>query len=245
MDRWKDRVALVTGASGSIGLAIARTLAMHGMQVVICGRNFEKLKEVAEELNQYGSGSVYGCDITQEDEILAMFEKVNDKYGGVDVMINAAGLANGAALTTGKTSDWKRMIDVNILGAAICSREAINSMKRFDADDGHIININGLSGHRVEQNASTHFYAATKFALTAMTEGLRQELRDKRSHIKVSQISPGVVQNEFLGGRTPLESNSYKAIEGQDVADIVRSILSTPPHVQIHDVLVRPLDQSH
>ncbi|XP_045894931.1 dehydrogenase/reductase SDR family member 11a isoform X1 [Micropterus dolomieu] len=200
MERWKGRVALVTGASVGIGAAVARALVQQGMRVVGCARNVDKIEKLAAECQSAGySGTLipYKCDLSNEEEILSMFSAIKTLHKGVDVCINNAGLAHNEPLLSGKTEGWRNMIDVNVLALSICTREAYKSMKERNVDDGHIININSMGGHRVVPSADEHFYCATKYAVTALTEGIRQELREANTHIRATCISPGIVETEF------------------------------------------------
>ncbi|XP_028320377.1 dehydrogenase/reductase SDR family member 11-like [Gouania willdenowi] len=253
MQRWKDRVALVTGASVGIGAAIAAELVRCGMKVVGCARDVDKIQKLADVCQRAGYSGVlvpYKCDLTNEEEILSMFANIKAQHSGVDVCINNAGLAHAEPLLSGQTSGWKNMIDVNILGLSICTREAYQSMKERNIDDGHIIHINSMSGHRIVPVADTHFYSATKFAVTALTEGLRHELREANSRIRVSGISPGRVDTEFSSrlhkNKPDLAANAntdLKVLAASDVAEAVTYVLSAPPHVQIGDVQMRPVEQ--
>ncbi|TMS07732.1 Dehydrogenase/reductase SDR family member 11 [Larimichthys crocea] len=177
-----------------------------------------------------------------------MFAAIKEQHKGVDVCINNAGLAHAEPLLSGKTSGWKNMMDVNVLALSICTREAYQSMKERNVDDGHIININSMSGHRVTPNADVHFYSATKYAVTALTEGLRQELREANTHIRATSISPGLVATEFAQrlynpDKAAAAYTKIKCLEAIDVADSVTYVLSAPPHVQIGDVQMRPVEQ--
>ncbi|XP_029571102.1 dehydrogenase/reductase SDR family member 11 [Salmo trutta] len=253
MDRWKGRVALVTGASVGIGAAICKALVQHGMKVVGCARNVEKIEKLAAECQSAGlTGTLvpYKCDLSNEEEILSMFSAIKTLHQGVDVCINNAGLAHSESLLNGKTDGWRTMIDVNVIALSICTREAYQSMKERKVDDGHIININSMSGHRVVFSADTHFYSATKYAVTALTEGLRQELREAKTHIRATCISPGMVETEFafrLHSLHPEKAaatyNSMKCLEAVDIASAVTYVLGTPPHVHIGDVQMRPVEQ--
>ncbi|XP_012695251.1 dehydrogenase/reductase SDR family member 11 [Clupea harengus] len=253
MERWKGRVALVTGASVGIGAAIAKALVRHGMKVVGCARNVEKIEKLSAECQSAGlSGTLipYKCDLSNEEEILSMFSAIKTLHQGVDVCINNAGLAHPEPLLSGKTEGWRTMMDVNVLALSICTREAYQSMKERNVDDGHIININSMSGHRVVPSASVHFYSASKYAVTALTEGLRQELREAKTHIRATSISPGLVETEFafrLHGDDPEKAAaayaSIKCLEAGDIASAVVYALSAPPHVQIGDILMRPVEQ--
>lgn len=247
-------MALVTGASVGIGAAIAKELVRHGMKVVGCARDVEKIQKLASECQSESLSGVLvpiKCDLTNEDEILSMFAAIKKQHSGVDVCINNAGLAHPESLLNGKTSGWRNMLDVNILALSICTREAYQSMNERNVDDGHIININSMSGHRVVPSADVHFYSSTKFAVTALTEGLRQELREANTHIKATCISPGVVQTEFfprLHNNNPDKAASpytkFKPLEAIDIANSVVYVLSAPPHVQIGDIQMRPVEQA-
>uniref|UniRef100_A0A3B5LTA5 Dehydrogenase/reductase SDR family member 11 n=1 Tax=Xiphophorus couchianus TaxID=32473 RepID=A0A3B5LTA5_9TELE len=253
MDRWKGRVALVTGASVGIGATIAKELVRLGMTVVGCARSLDKIQALAAECKSAGHSGVLipmKCDLTNAEDIQSMFAAIKAQHKGVDVCINNAGLAHPDSLLSGKTSAWKNMLDVNIVALSICTREAYQSMKERKIDDGHIINLNSMCGHRVLPNADIHFYTGTKYAVTALTEGLRQELRDAKTHIRATCISPGLVETEFaprLYSQNAEKASSvysyYKALEALDVANAVVFVLSTPPHVQIGDIQMRSVEQ--
>lgn len=254
MDRWRGRVALVTGASVGIGAAIARELVRSGMKVVGCARDVDKVQKLATECQTAGLSGVLvplKCDLTNEEEILSMFSVIKEQHKGVDVCINNAGLAHPEPLLSGTTSGWKNMLDVNVLALSICTREAYQSMKERNVDDGHIININSMSGHRVVQSSIVHFYSATKYAVTALTEGLRQELREANTHIRATCISPGVVETEFAlrlhgnnADKAAAAYSRFQPLKAIDVANAVTYVLSAPPHVQIGDIQMRPVEQT-
>uniref|UniRef100_G1LNT8 Dehydrogenase/reductase 11 n=1 Tax=Ailuropoda melanoleuca TaxID=9646 RepID=G1LNT8_AILME len=141
-------------------------------------------------------------------------------------------------------------IEVNMLALSICTQEAYQSMKEREVDDGHIININSMSGHQVSPQSVIHFYSATKYAVTALTEGLRQELREAQTHIRAMCISPEVVETQFafkLHDKDPEKAAAtyerIKCFKPEDVAEAVIYVLSTPPHVQIGDIQMRPTEQ--
>ncbi|XP_039987560.1 dehydrogenase/reductase SDR family member 11-like [Xiphias gladius] len=253
MERWRGRVALVTGASVGIGAAVARELVRSGMKVVGCARDVEKIQKLSDECQTAGHSGVlvpYKCDLNNEEEILSMFSFIKARHKGVDVCINNAGLAHPESLLNGKTSGWKNMLDVNVLALSICTRETYQSMKERNVDDGHIININSMCGHRVVMHADVHFYAATKYAMTALTEGLRQELREANTHIRATCISPGVVETEFARrlyrdypDKAAASDPIFKPLKAIDVANAVTYVISAPPHVQIGDIQMRPVEQ--
>ncbi|XP_063349840.1 dehydrogenase/reductase SDR family member 11-like [Pelmatolapia mariae] len=251
MERWRGRVALVTGASVGIGAAVAVELVRLGMKVVGCARDIGKIQKLAAECQSAGHPGVlvpFKCDLTKEEEILSMFAVIKEQHKGVDVCINNAGLAHPELLLNGKTSAWKNMLDVNILALSICAREAYQSMKERNVDDGHIININSQCGHQVFPNADVHFYTCTKYAVTALTEGLRQELRAENTHIRATSISPGVVETEFASrlyrdnsDKAAAVYTKYRSLEAKDLVSAVTYVLSAPPHVQIGEILLESL----
>ncbi|XP_071353137.1 dehydrogenase/reductase SDR family member 11-like isoform X1 [Trachinotus anak] len=212
--------------------------------------SWEKLAAECQTAGHSGVLVPFKCDLNNEEEILSMFSAIKAQHKGVDVCINNAGLAHPESLLNGQTSGWKNMLDVNVLALSICTREAYQSMKERNVDDGHIININSMSGHRVVQSAYTHFYSATKYAVTALTEGLRQELREANTHIRATCISPGVVETEFAlrlhrndAEKAAAMYSKYEPLKAIDVANAVTYVLSAPPHVQIGDVQMRPVEQ--
>ncbi|XP_071946356.1 dehydrogenase/reductase SDR family member 11-like [Antedon mediterranea] len=251
-DRWVGRVALVTGASVGIGAAIAKKLVKHGMKVVGCANNgVDKVKAIAEELKSQNAPGILHpvkCDISKENEILAMFAEIKDKFGGVDVCVNNAGLSIDCPLMSGKTEDWRHLLDVNVLGLSICTREALNQMTERGVDDGHIFHLSSVGGHFVFSSVS--FYCGTKHMVRALTEGLRQELRAKKSNIRITSISPGYVRTEFLQrmvGEEIAKKYTYemKGLDAEDIADALAYALHAPPHCQVHDILLRPTNNQN
>ncbi|KAK6473405.1 dehydrogenase/reductase SDR family member 11 isoform X1 [Huso huso] len=209
-----------------------------------------KLAAECQSAGYTGTLIPYKCDLSNEEEILSMFSAIKTLHQGVDVCINNAGLARAEPLLSGKTEGWRNMIDVNVLALSICTREAYQSMKERNIDDGHIININSMSGHRVVQQPAVHFYCASKFAVTALTEGIRQELREAKTHIRATCISPGLVETEFafrLHNNDPEKAaatyESIRCLKGEDIASAITYVLSSPPHVQIGDIQLRPTEQ--
>jgi 17beta-estradiol 17-dehydrogenase / 3beta-hydroxysteroid 3-dehydrogenase len=248
MNRWKGRTALITGASSGIGRAIAESLARYGMNVAVCARRRERLDALATDLSEApGETMSLECDLRDEAAIEATFAAVRERFGGVDVMINNAGLGHAAPLTSGRTEAWREMLEVNVLALCICTREAVADMKRRSVDDGHVIHVSSMAAHRVPQGSGV--YSASKYAVRALTEALRQELRDQKSKIRVSAISPGFVETEFAAHFHQSEEAAaktygrHKCLEDRDVAAAVVYVLAQPPHVQVHDLLMRPTEQ--
>ncbi|KAK2172523.1 hypothetical protein NP493_955g00036 [Ridgeia piscesae] len=205
MERWAGRVALVTGASSGIGAAIALALLNRDMKVVGCARNVDNVQALSSKMREGSKGSltVVHCDLRNHDDITSMFEQIRSEFGILHLCVNAAGLSKDAPLLSGDTDSWKEMLDVNVLAVSICTREAVTLMRDSGVDDGHIFNVCSMAGHRPLNNKMNSFYGATKYAVRALTEGVRAELRGLKSHIRVTEISPGLVETEFfvrLGG---------------------------------------------
>ncbi|KAI0215420.1 Dehydrogenase/reductase SDR family member 11 [Lamellibrachia satsuma] len=250
MERWAGRVALVTGASSGIGAAIALALLNRGMKVIGCSRNVDKIEALANQMQEGSKGSltVIRCDLRNQGDITSMFERIRSEFGALHICVNSAGLSKNAPLLSGDTNDWREMLDVNVLAMSVCTREAVTLMRDGGVDDGHIINMCSMSGHRTINNKMNSFYQATKFAVKALTEAVRCELRGLKSNIRVTEISPGLVETEFfarLGGEE-LSKKIFKNLNGlkaEDIADSVIYALSAPPHVQVHDILMRSTEQ--
>lgn len=242
----KDQVALVTGASSGIGGAVAEAMLARGMRVALSARRRERLEDVA---SRHPSGRVLVCpaDLRRESEIKAAFEQIRQAWGGVDLLVNSGGLGRNAPLTEGPADAWREMLEVNVLGLCICTREAVRDMKAR-GDQGHVVHVSSMAAHRVPSGSGV--YSATKFAVRALTEGLRRELREQGSAIRVTSVSPGFVETEFAAvyhGDPSAADRTYgrfKVLEAVDVAATVMHVIEAPPHVAIHDVLMRPTEQA-
>lgn len=248
LDRLRGKTALVTGASRGIGEAVARRLAGAGLRVALCARSRERLEALAADLTAAGADAIpLAVDLRDEAAILAAFGEVRERWGGVDVLINNAGLGHVAPLAGGATELWREMLEVNVLALCICTREALADM-RARGDIGHVVHVSSMAGHRVPPGSGV--YSATKYAVRSLTEALRRELREQGSAIRVASISPGLVETGFhaaMFGDEELARRRYGEIvvlTADDVADAVEYVLAAPPHVQVHDVLVRPTEQA-
>ena len=163
------------------------------------------------------------------------------------MLVNNAGLGWQDPLAKGKTGEWREMVEVNLMALMICMREALSDMEKSGA--GQIVNISSLAAHRVAPGRNVAFYAATKHGVRALTDGLRGELAAAGSPIKIGMISPGLVETEFhekawRDGAVARELYSkINALQPADLAQAVLYMLSTPPHVQVNDIIMRPVEQ--
>lgn len=249
MEYWQGCIALVTGASSGIGREIACDLAASGMRVALCARRSERLRSLQRELEAQGAEILaMPTDLRDEAQIMVLFDTIRQRWDGVDVLVNSAGINRKSFLVDGDSDDWRALWEVNVLALSICTREAIQDMRRR-GDDGHVIHIASMSGHRVPWGTGSGMYAATKFAVVALTEKLRRELRELESDIRVTAISPGFVETEMAekvhGSQEAARElySRYPVLQPEDIASAVRYALSCPPHMQIHDILVRPTRQ--
>jgi 17beta-estradiol 17-dehydrogenase / 3beta-hydroxysteroid 3-dehydrogenase len=239
-------VAIVTGASSGIGLAIAHRLATSGYDLAICARRETLLQNAAQTLrHQNIEVLAQSVDLRDEAQILSFFAAVRSRWGRLDVLVNNAGLGHKESLMTGQTEAWREMWDVNVLALCICTREAVSLMQ--GAGTGHIVHVSSMSGHRVP--AITGVYSATKFAVRSLTETLRRELREAHSNIRITSISPGIVETEFAEKyhQSPQKAqetySAFPVLQAVDIANAVAYALSQPAHVEVNDILLRPTQQ--
>ncbi|XP_026467916.1 farnesol dehydrogenase-like [Ctenocephalides felis] len=255
MDRWQGKVAVVTGASSGIGAAIAKDLVESGMKVVGLARRLERMEQDAAKMNTSKGGHYYPrkCDVSKEEEILEAFAWVKKTFGGVDVLVNNAGIVRANMLVNpGNSNDLRSVIDVNVMALCYCTREAFNSMKERDVA-GHIIHINSIGGHSIpsagDAPPTANMYFGSKHCVTALTETLRQEMIYLKSRTKVTSISPGVVDTEIFDGSFPSKEikemflANNPSLKSEDVSQAVLYALGTPEHVQVHELIIKPIGE--
>uniref|UniRef100_A0A1B6MSG0 Dehydrogenase/reductase SDR family member 11 n=1 Tax=Graphocephala atropunctata TaxID=36148 RepID=A0A1B6MSG0_9HEMI len=181
-------------------------------------------------------------DITKEVELKNAFKWIKENLGGVDVLVNNAGVLILRDASDGNIEEWRKMFELNVFALGACSREAINSMKERKVDDGHIVNINSASSHRIPPFPGVTPYCSSKHASKAVTEGLRRELASQNTKIKVTSISPGMVESEMLETFSKdVDTTNLTILYGKDIADAVHYALATPPHVQVNEIIIRPV----
>ncbi|HMP50569.1 MAG TPA: SDR family NAD(P)-dependent oxidoreductase [Candidatus Melainabacteria bacterium] len=243
----KDRVAIVTGASSGIGEATALKLAGVGMRTALLARREDRIAELANTITEQGGEAIsIKTDMGSEAEIKEAVDKVLSKWGQVDVLVNNAGVMYLGPICGASTAEWKNMVEVNLLGLMYATHEVLPSM--IEKKNGHIINVSSVSG-RVTSNRSA-VYSATKFAVGAFSEGLRQEVY--KSNIRVTIIEPGAVLTELSDHVTHTESREklkswvagMEALTSEDIANSILYAVSQPTYVSINEMLIRPTEQS-
>ncbi|KAF4523700.1 hypothetical protein B566_EDAN011564 [Ephemera danica] len=237
MERWSGRVALVTGGGGGIGSAICRLLAQNGMKVVAADLRLSDAQKLAVETG--GEIHPIQCDVTKEEDIIRVMQWIQDNLGGADVLVNCAGVAHRMNIADLDTAKCHQLFDVNVIGLLLCTREVLANMKQRGVDDGHIFNINSALGQRIVSMPKMFIYQATKHAVTVLTEGLREELRDIKSKIKITSLSPGLVHTDLPvhdGTFTSEQNAQYftenPCLEPESIAKALLYALATPPLVQ-------------
>ncbi|XP_052872789.1 farnesol dehydrogenase-like [Anopheles cruzii] len=252
MKRWEGKVAVVTGASGAIGGAIAKELVRAGMIVCALSRRRDKVEKLRASLfDVAGNLNCVECDITVEDDVKQAFGWIEGAYGGVDMLVNNAGVITKCLLTEkNNTRDLYTTMETNIIGLCLCTREAVKSMKARDVK-GHIINVNSIFGHKVHQAVPgtrplNGMYPASKYAVTAITECIRQELIYLNTGCKVTSISPGLVEGDILSTVSSNENEIVKympKLKPEDVAEAVLYAITTPENVQINELVIKPMGE--
>ena len=242
----KDKVAIITGASSGIGYATALALSKAGAKVAIGARRVDKLEELAKKISTDGGEVFYQkLDVTQRSECENFAKAVLEKWGSIDILVNNAGLMPLSLFKSLKVDEWDRMIDVNIKGVLYCTGSVILHMK--EKKSGHIVNISSVAGRTVFPTGTV--YCATKHAITAFSEGLRQEF-SARSNIRVTSIEPGVVATELTDTITDESLQGFienakkmKTLQAEDIANAILYAVESPSHVNVNEVLIRPTTQ--
>jgi len=242
----KNKVAIVTGASSGIGFATALILSKKGAKVAIGARRTDMLSELEKKIKENG-GEVYSqkLDVTKKNECISFVNNVLKKWGTVDILVNNAGLMPLSFFKNLKIDEWDQMIDVNIKGVLYCTGAVVTHM--LENKSGHIINISSVAGRIVFPAGSV--YCATKHAITAFSEGLRQEL-SVRKNIRVTCIEPGVVATELTNTITDESLQGFvetakkmETLQAEDIANAIVYAVESPNHVNVNEILIRPTTQ--
>uniref|UniRef100_A0A182NGW3 Uncharacterized protein n=1 Tax=Anopheles dirus TaxID=7168 RepID=A0A182NGW3_9DIPT len=240
----KVTVAVVTGASSGIGAEIAKDLAKAGMITIGLARRVERVQQLKKEVPAEAAARLHAmkCDVSIESDIETTFQRIRDTYGGVDVLVNNAGIVRSSnLLDLGHSADLRAVLDTNVTGLVLCSQWAYQSMVQRKVD-GHIVHINSVAGHMVPNFPKLSIYPGTKHAVTAITETMRHELRAAGTKIKVTSVSPGAVKTEILNAADmPLD---MPMLESEDISQAVLYAIGTPPRVQVHEIIIKPVGEA-
>ncbi len=224
-----DPVFLITGASTGIGAATARQAAQNGYRLVLAARSTDKLEELAEELGGAERAIAVTCDVTDFAQQESMVGAALEAFGQVDVVFANAGFGAARGFLKESPEHWREMVLTNVLGAAYTIRATIPALTE---SKGHLLLTSSVAGRRA---LSGSLYSATKHAVTAMAEAARQDLND--TGIRVTSIEPGMVDTPFF------DNPVTDALQADDIARIVLFVVSQPRHVDVNEVLVRPVSQ--
>lgn len=242
----KDKIAIVTGASSGIGYATAIVLSKAGAKVAIGARRMDRLDKLQNEITQNGGGVLsQKLDVTKKSDCDSFIDATVKKWGRVDILVNNAGLMPLSFVKNVKVDEWERMVDVNVKGVLYCTAAAVPHM--ISQKSGHIVNISSVAGRIVFPAGSV--YCATKHAVRAFSEGLRQELSPKYN-IRVTSIEPGIVETELPDTITDESLEPFikflkkiKSLKAEDIANTILFAVGSPPHVNVNELLVRPTQQ--
>lgn len=242
----KGKVAIVTGASSGIGYATAMALSRSGAKIAAGARRKDRLESLKNEIEKNnGEVLIQKLDVTKKADCSSLVDAVIKKYGTVDILVNNAGIMPLSFFKNLKVDEWEQMIDVNVKGVLYCTAAAIPHM--LSKKSGHIINISSVAGRVVFPAGSV--YCATKHAVTAFSEGLRQEL-SQRANIRVTCIEPGVVATELTNTITDKSLEKFvestkqmEALRAEDIANAILYAVESPSHVNVNEILIRPTSQ--
>lgn len=240
------RIALITGATSGIGEATARLLAANNFDLILCGRRKDRLHKLSAELATLTRIHTLAFDVRDQKETTTQLASLPDDWKNIDVLVNNAGNAHGLdSIQNGSVEDWDAMLDINVKGLLYVTKAILPVM--VQRNKGHIINIGSIAGKEVYANGNV--YCASKFAVDALTKGMRIDLNVHG--IKVTGIHPGMVETEFslvrFKGDAEKAANVYKGVEalrGEDIADLILFAVTRPAHVVVADLVVLPTAQA-
>jgi NADP-dependent 3-hydroxy acid dehydrogenase YdfG len=242
----RDKIVIVTGASSGIGYATALALSKAGAKVAAGARRIDKLESLKNEVQENdGEILIKNLDVTKKEECDSFINLVTKTWNRIDILINNAGIMPLSFFKNLKISEWEEMIDVNLKGVLFCTAAVVPHM--ITKKTGHIVNISSVAGRIIFPAGSV--YCATKHAITAFSEGLRQEL-SQRYNIKVTCIEPGVVSTELPNTITDKSLESFvesvkkmESLKAEDIANAIIYSIESPHYLNINEILLRPLSQ--
>lgn len=249
MDKLKNKIAVITGASSGIGKSCAFALASEGAKLILAARRKERLLELEKELKGKFNTTILiiELDVRSHKKVQAAMASLPEEWKDVDILVNNAGLARGVSkIHEGTVEHWDEMVDTNVKGLLYVSREVLPLM--VARQKGHVVNIGSIAGREVYPNGNV--YCATKYAVNALSQGMRQDMIDKG--IKVTNIEPGMVKTEFsevrFSGDKEKAENVYKGIDPltpDDIADAVLYAVTRPKNMVVNDMILTPLYQAN
>ncbi|MBD2300837.1 SDR family NAD(P)-dependent oxidoreductase [Nostoc sp. FACHB-190] len=242
----EGKVAIITGASAGIGEATAIALAAEGAQVVIAARRSDRLDAVAQKITENGGKALpIVTDVTDEAQVKNLVDKAIAAWGRVDILVNNAGIAVIGEIDGGNTANWRRMIDINVLGVLYATHSVLPILKAQNS--GHIVNISSVAGRTAR--AGIGIYNATKWGVNGFSEALRQEVY--QHNIRVTIIEPGLVDTEIndliddpiAKQRSEERRKTVTPLESEDIAAAIVYAVTQPPRVNVNEILIRPTQQ--
>ncbi|MEM8831622.1 MAG: SDR family oxidoreductase [Cyanobacteria bacterium P01_G01_bin.19] len=243
MSEIENKVVIVTGASSGLGEATARRLAKNGAKLMLAARREERLQELVAEIEKGGGTAQYRItDVTDRSQVEDLAREAKQVYGRIDVLVNNAGLMPLSPLAAYKVNEWEKMVDVNIKGVLYGIAAVMPTM--LEQESGHIINISSVAGHKVFAGGTV--YCATKFAVKAISEGIRIESDGK---IRSTNISPGAVATELTSTISHEETAKMAeqlydmAIDADVIARAITYVIEQPANVDVNEMIIRPAKQ--
>jgi NADP-dependent 3-hydroxy acid dehydrogenase YdfG len=246
--RLRDTVALVTGASSGIGEATALALAAEGARVALAARRRDRLEALATRIRASGGDAlVLEADVTDEAQARRIVDDTVGHFGRLDTLVNNAGVMLLGPIPDADVGEWKRMLDLNVSALLYCAHAALPHLQRAASGEprrvADLVNVSSTAGRSARAGAGV--YNATKFAVNAFSEALRQEVTKK--HVRVSLIEPGMTETELRSHNRPaiqekLESLEHR-LQASDIADAIAYVVTRPWHVAVNEMLIRPTEQ--
>ena len=241
-----DLTVFITGATSGIGKATAEFLAKHNYRLILCGRNQDRLKELKQTLGQQTAITTLQFDVRDKEAVFSAIESLPENFRDIDVLINNAGNAHGmSSIQDGDINDWDAMLDINVKGLLYVSRAILPKM--IEKNTGFIVNIGSTAGKEVYPKGNV--YCASKSAVEAINKGMRMDLN--QYNIRVSAIHPGLVETAFSDVRFKGDTErakkvyqGYKALQPEDIAEIIHFVITRPYHINIEDLVVFPSAQA-
>jgi 3-oxoacyl-[acyl-carrier protein] reductase len=228
MQSLKGKKALITGGSRGIGRATAVALAKEGVELGLIARSEGSFDSILKELTEIGATFVTAtADVSQETEVQQAVRKIEDELGGIDILINNAGVGARGSFMELSTDEWKKVLDTNVMGIVYVTKAALPGM--IEKNKGDIINISSMSGLKGTEGSSA--YSASKFAVIGMSESLMQEVR--RHNIRVSVLTPSLVDTEFTRGRDSEPRDPNKFMQAEDIAEHIVGLLQLEQRIFI------------